>query len=168
MRELVLVSQKLLGFALLGFQGILFSLHNLETTELLRSTLVGFVDEFGLFLNRRFKTAGTDDILEVLEQALLVLVLGTRGHLGDGLDLALQNEETLVIQVDALGLEESGCLGEGGLARVDKVLRGVVAVGRARDNEFATGDHLEAVAREVDDLAEPDLDTALREIFFSG
>ena len=45
------------------------------------------------------------DVLQVLEEAGLSLVLGLGGHEGDLLDLALKDEEAVVVEVDALLLE---------------------------------------------------------------
>jgi hypothetical protein len=68
-----------------------------------------------------------------------VLVAGLGLHLGDGLDLALQDEETLVVQIYTPVLEKCGDCGEVGGLAVDIVGARVVLEGSAGDDEVRVG-----------------------------
>jgi hypothetical protein len=59
--------------------------------------------------------------------------------------LDLQDEEAVVVQVDALALEELGDLAEAALASVDVVVGRVVALCCTRDHELRVGHHFVAL-----------------------
>lgn len=51
----------------------------------------------------------------------------------------LEDEKAIVVQVDTLPLQEMGDLGKIGLAVIDKVVRFVTTVCRARDHKICSG-----------------------------
>lgn len=55
-------------------------------------------------------------------------------HLGNALDLALQNQKPLVIQIYSPGFEQRLNFAIGGSLAVDSIFRAVVAVRCPRDN----------------------------------
>ena len=96
---------------------------------------------------------------------LFVLGPALEGHHADHLHLPLQDEESVVVQVNALGAEEFGHPLEGGVAPVDLVLAGVVPPGDAADDHPAPLHDvvvLVAVAG-VHDLVEVDVDPRVLE-----
>lgn len=54
----------------------------------------------------------------------------------------LEDQEAVVVQVNALALQQVRHLGEVALARADVVVGGVVAVGRPGHGELRSGDHV--------------------------
>jgi hypothetical protein len=61
----------------------------------------------------RTHTGRPDNVLQVLEETVFVLVRRLGLHLRNALNLALQDEEPLVLEIDASVLEEGGDLLEG-------------------------------------------------------
>lgn len=94
----------------------------------------------GALLDRLDKGVSPDDIFKILEETGIVLVLPLWLHHRDGLDFPLEDEESIVVQVDSVTLEELGDLLGGHLAVVDVIVRLVVAVGGACDAEGRVGD----------------------------
>ena len=80
-------------------------------------------------------------------------------HESDLLNLALQDEEPVVIQVDAFGPEQLGHLLELAAPPVDLVVGRVVLGGRPRNDELRVGHRTETVllAVVVNDLLEVNL-----------
>lgn len=93
----------------------------LKAVKFQRALLVSEVDFGRRFLDWFIEVARTNDILEILKQALLVLRLALRRHLCDRLDFALQDQEALVVKINTVGTEERANLAESRLAPVDRV-----------------------------------------------
>jgi hypothetical protein len=89
------------------------------------------------FFDLLYVDDGADDVLEVFEHADVVLCLGLGLHHGDLLDLALEDEEPVVVEVDAARLEQVGDVGERARVVVDEVFGRVVLVGHSRDDQRA-------------------------------
>jgi len=83
---------------------------------------------------------GANDILEILEHASFVFIARLRRHERDELNLALQNEEPVVIEVDARLFEQVSHLFVVAAAAVDIILVGVVRKGRPGHLEFTSLD----------------------------
>lgn len=120
--KLIRVPEVRLGLALLVLKRGLLALHNAQAVHLLAAVLVQLVDLERCLLDRRLIPRRTDNVLEVLEKTVLVLVLRLGLHESDRLDLTLKNEETVVVEINALALEERRDLGERRGAVVNRVL----------------------------------------------
>ena len=70
--------------------------------EFFAALLIFDFDIFFKLVNALDIFVGTNDILEVLKQAGLVLVLSLSFHQRDLLNLTLQDEEPVMLEVDAL------------------------------------------------------------------
>ena len=159
----------LLGHEGLGFlpgvvEDVLLLLDELEAIDLAGALLVQLLQSFALLLDGLDVLVGADDVLEVFEEALVAGVRSLRLHHGDLLNLALEDEESVVVEVDAVMLEEVGDVGEVAGLLIDEVLGGVVAVGLARDDEVAVGHRLEVLALLIDDLVKVHLDARVLEV----
>ena len=143
--ELVLQAQVAERLVLRSLEAALVPLQVLHAVGLLRPDLVGLVDVGRHLLEHRLVANRADDVLEVLEEALVVGVLG--GRLGleerDGLDLALQDEEAVVIEVDAALAQQRADLFVLDAPLVDVVVGGVVLAGGARHRELRARDDFE-------------------------
>ena len=100
----------LLGHEGLGFlpgvvEDVLLLLDKLEAIDLAGALLVQLLQSFALLLDGLDVLVGADDILEVLEEALVAGVRSLRLHHGDLLNLALEDEDSGVVEVDAVMLE---------------------------------------------------------------
>ena len=82
-------------------------------------------------------------------------------HHRDLLHLALQDQEAVVVEVDAALAEQLGHIGEVARLAVDHVLGRVIAAGLARNLQAATRDHVEAAVLAVDDVLEVDSHTRI-------
>lgn len=119
---------------------------------LLGERLDALVDES----QRLLVAAGADYVFEVLEQAALVGRQRFRFHHRNGFDLALQNEEAIVVEIDAVRLEQLADLFEVDAPVVDGVERRVVLERGARDEECGARLWGGGTVRRVDDRMEVD------------
>ena len=159
--ELVMVAQVLERLAAARLEVLELALHDLEALQLLGARLAGLVHGARMLLDRLLVPAGADDVLEVLEKALIVLRLALGRHLRNALDLALQDQEPLVVQVDPAPAEQRGDFGVVGPLPVDRVLRLVVAERGAGNHQGAVRhDAVVVRARQVHNVMEPDFDGA--------
>lgn len=78
----------------------------LDSVRLLNPLLIALFDHSLERLYLLHVLVRPDDVLEVLEQTRLVLVLSLGPHERDLLDFTLEDQEAIVVQVDAFGLEQ--------------------------------------------------------------
>mmetsp|Transcript_120281 Transcript_120281/g.285795 ORF Transcript_120281/g.285795 Transcript_120281/m.285795 type:complete len:458 (+) Transcript_120281:2399-3772(+) len=112
------------GLSLLAWavQGLLLTLRDTQTIQLLLPLLRELFNRaFGLFDGLQ-QAIRADNVLEVLEQAIFMRRLSLGLHERDLLDFALQNQETVVIQVHPALAEKSNDLGEVASLSIDVVL----------------------------------------------
>lgn len=81
-------------------------LAGVDSGEFLAALLILDFDIFFKLVDALDIFVGTDDILQVLQEACLILVLSLGFHQGDLLDLTLEDEESVMLEVDTLGAEE--------------------------------------------------------------
>lgn len=77
-----------------NLEGVELPHDDTETALLLSHDLIEGVDLHKRLFDGRLVLGGSDDVLEVLEQSLLVLVGGLGLHLSDGLDLSLERQKS--------------------------------------------------------------------------
>ena len=160
-RALLRVELRLGGHVLLGLrlprrQVVALLLGRLHAVELDGALLVEALHRLLLLVDRLLQPVRADDVLEVLEQAVLVRRRRLRLHHRDLLHLALQDQEAVVVEVDAALAEQLGHIGEVARLAVDHVLGRVVAASLARHLQAATRDHVVAAVLAVDDVLEVD------------
>lgn len=114
----------------------------IDTGEFLSSLIVLDFDLFFELSDPPHMFVASYDVLKVLKQTRLILILSLSFHQGDLFDLTLQDEETIVLKVDALGGEEFADLLKGYLVSVDTVSGLAGTVDGARDLELGTRHHL--------------------------
>lgn len=121
-RELVLGAHVADRLVLCAKQRVLLALNRLEPIEHRAALLGERVDGGEEDIDGLDVPVRANQVLEVLQQALLVRRLRLGLHHGNLLDLALQNQEAVVVEVDAALLAERDNLGEVGGLPVHKVL----------------------------------------------
>ena len=163
--DLPLLGQEGLGLELGPLQALLLLLDGLDAVELLLPLLGQRLDLGRGLLGVVEELVGADDVLQILEEAVVVLGLALGGHHGDHLDLALQDEEAVVVEVDALGVQVLGHVLEGAVLPVELVAGRVVPAGDAGDDDLAAGDDVVVLVgvAGVDDLVEVDRDAGVLE-----
>ncbi len=166
--QLVLVADEGQRLLLLVLEAVLLLLHVLHTAALLHAHFVERLDLGRSLFDRLLVLGRPDDVLEVLEQAIFVLVAGFGLHLGDRLDLSLEDQETLVVEIHAAVAEEGSDRGEVRGLAVDVVLAGVVLERLAGDDEARIGNDLRAPSGQVHDLLEVDGNLAVLEMRVLG
>ena len=124
--QLVLVANVAQSLVLLILETVLLLLHVLHTAALLHANLIESLNFSSGFLDRLLVLGSANDVLQIFEKTIFMFVGGLGLHLGDGLDLTLQNEETLVVQVNATSTEEGSDRGEIGLFSIDVIFARVV------------------------------------------
>ena len=156
--DLPLLGKEGLGLDLGTLQSLLLLLDGLDAVELLLPLLGQGLHLGRCLLGLVEELVGPDDVLQVLEKAIVVLGLALGGHHGDHLDLTLQDEETVVVEVDALGVEVLGHVLEGAVLAVELVAGGVVPAGDAGDDDLTAGDDVVVLVgvAGVHDLVEVD------------
>mmetsp|Transcript_13647 Transcript_13647/g.28968 ORF Transcript_13647/g.28968 Transcript_13647/m.28968 type:complete len:296 (-) Transcript_13647:262-1149(-) len=163
--DLAILPHERLGLALGTGESVLLLLGGLDAVELLlphfREGLDPFEGEVGLL----DVFVAPDDVLQVLQQSLVVFRFALGGHHADHLDLSLQDQEAVVVEIDALGSQEFGHLFERGVFAVDLILARVVATGHAAHDQFAPRHDLVIVVAVagVDDLGEVHADLGVLE-----
>lgn len=101
---LVLQPEIIFRLLLPRHQRVLLLLNMAQAIELGLPILIQLLQLNGRLVNGFLVAGSTDDILKVLKEA--VLGIGAFGlHLGDGLDFALEDEEAVVVEIDASTLE---------------------------------------------------------------
>mmetsp|Transcript_9903 Transcript_9903/g.32676 ORF Transcript_9903/g.32676 Transcript_9903/m.32676 type:complete len:247 (-) Transcript_9903:343-1083(-) len=140
----------LLRLLLRARQSLALLLRRLESLQLLRARVAFDLQRRSLLRNRFNVLVRPDNVLQILQQTVLVLRRCLWLHHRDLLDFALQNEEAIVVQVDAAEPQQLADLGERRLFAVDVVRRGVGLERRARDDDLGPRHLCERVAFAVD------------------
>ena len=99
-------------FRLCALELLSFLFCDFEPVDSLRSLLVEFFEFLGARVDVLDVRVGSNDVLEVLEQSILVLRLRLWFHERDLLHLSLEDEEPVVVEVDAVLFEQVCDFGE--------------------------------------------------------
>mmetsp|Transcript_60707 Transcript_60707/g.170075 ORF Transcript_60707/g.170075 Transcript_60707/m.170075 type:complete len:440 (+) Transcript_60707:2898-4217(+) len=145
-----------LGLSTGAVQALALALGDAQPIQLLLPLLGQLLDDALGLLDGLNQPVRADDVLEVLEEALLVGGERLRLHEGDLLDLTLQDQEPVVLQVDPALLQKLRHLCEVAALAVDVVLRLVVLEGLSADRETRPLDDLVVLwaGAGVDDVLE--------------
>ena len=106
---------------LVRLKGRELMLAGVDSGEFLAALLILDFDIFFKLVDALDIFVGTNDILQVLQEAGLILVLSLSFHQRDLLDLTLEDEESVMLEVDTLGAEELADFLERGLLTIDTV-----------------------------------------------
>lgn len=136
-------------------EGCLLALDDAETIHLLATLLIKPLDFHGGVLDRLLVFGGANDVLKILKKTVLMLVLSLGLHERDGFDLALEDEETVVVEVDPLCLEQSNDLLAAAVGAVDRVLGGVVAECRPRNDNLGFGNEEKVIDARLEVSIDP-------------
>jgi hypothetical protein len=98
----------------------------LNTAALFHTHIVKSLDLGGRLFDGSLVLRGSNNVLEILEQTIFVFVAGLGLHLSNGLDLTLENQETLVIKIDAPIAEECRDCREVGFFSINVVFARVI------------------------------------------
>mmetsp|Transcript_42415 Transcript_42415/g.62376 ORF Transcript_42415/g.62376 Transcript_42415/m.62376 type:complete len:518 (+) Transcript_42415:2399-3952(+) len=144
--ELPLLCHELLRLLLGTAEIATLLFHDFQLVHLLPALFIQHIHLLARLLDLLNELVGANDILEILEHASFVFITRLRRHERDELNLALQNEEPVVIEVDARLFEQVSHLFVVAAAAVDVILVRVVRKSRPGHLEFTSLDDVVILA----------------------